>query len=360
MFFSLFSMNSFWLFLLEFLAAGAVVLFAGDRLAHFGDLIAEKSKFSHGWIGLILMAFITSLPELMTGISASSLAQTPDSVNLVISNTVGSNAANVVILAFAFLIAPKVVVKIKLEEVIGILGSLLIVTVVGFAILPLLLGAGIGRGVSIFISLTIAVVYFFIISLAYKTGGLKEEEHLPDAAEKEDSEKKIGFKFILFSLIIVVSATWMTQTADLIAVTPMVPGGRALGQTLVGAILLAVATSLPELSVTFSMAKRGNISMAVGNIFGSNLFNMFIIPIAAGFFPLSPCFDGSISFWQAVDPSNILLVLTVFVVTAFMGMDLIFKTDLKKYKFSLLNLLTILSWVGALVAIYFVQGSLGV
>lgn len=338
MLFHVMGLENFWLFFLEFCLSAAVVLFAGHKLAYFGDRIAAGSKFSHGWIGFILMAFITSLPELMTGISATGLV---GSVDLIVGDTMGSNAVNIVILGAMFFFSRNAILKIKIEEVITGFAGLFLATMVGVFIL-IKTYAGVSTWGSIILSITIALVYLFIVYISYKTGGLKEEgEEI-----EENKEKYIGIKFTLFSLLIVFSSIWMTKTADFIAETPVLFGGiqYVLGQTFVGGLLLAIATSLPEMAVTFSAAKMGNISMAVGNIFGSNIFNIFIIPISAIFY------RGN--FWMDVSFSNLFLVMLVFAVTTIISVDLIAKVKLKNSKVSILNVFALLVWITGMVVIF--------
>ncbi len=337
MFLALAGVTHFWLFVLEFLLAAALVLLAGSKLAHFGDVIADRTNFSHGWIGFILLASITSLPELMTGISSTAIV---GSVDLVISNTIGSNAFNIVILGLLFLISREALLKMNMEELItGYAGLFLLGVVATF-----LMGAPFftQAWMSIAASALLVVFYFMIVFVTFRTGGLDE-----GGEEKEiHDEKHVGLKFSLFSLLIIGAAIWMTKTADMIAITPMIlPHSQVvLGQTFVGALMLSIATSLPELSVTFTAARMGNVQMAVGNIFGSNIFNIFIIPISALFY------KGN--FWKDANPSNMLLVVMVLLVTALIGTDLIARVKLKKKGPSLFSVLVLVVWLVGMVLLF--------
>ncbi|MCK5879722.1 MAG: hypothetical protein KAH24_08075 [Holophagae bacterium] len=93
----------------------------------------------------------------------------------------------------------------------------------------------------------------------------------------------VYLKFMFFSVIIVLAGYLMTGVCDRIAVTPFYVGDSTLvlGRTFVGQMFLAVATSLPELIVSFSAVKLGKTDMAYANIFGSNIFNMAILGISA-------------------------------------------------------------------------------
>ena len=341
MFFQLSGFTNFWLFLIEFAAAATVVLIAGSRLAVYGDKIADRSGLSHGWIGFILLASITSLPELMTGISSTALV---GSVDLVLSDTIGSNAVNLVILALLFFVERKALLKLKIEEMItGYAGLILLGAVAAFlfvapnAISPLM---------STGFSLTLFLLYLLVVYITFKTGGLKEES-AEEKQQNENNEREIGWKFALFSFLIIIAAIWMTRTAGLIAKTPASIGRFhfTLGQTFVGALLLSIATSLPELSVTFSAAKIGRVSMAVGNIFGSNIFNIFIIPISALFY------HGV--FWHDANPANMQLVIMTLILTGIVSTDLIYRTRMKTKGPSLLSSLAILVWIGGMVLLFF-------
>ncbi|RMG78330.1 MAG: hypothetical protein D6707_09995, partial [Bacteroidetes bacterium] len=276
MFFNLLGITNFWLFLVEFCVAASLVLLAGSKLAVYGDKIAEKSGLTHGWIGFILLASITSIPELMTGISSTAIV---GSVDLVMSDTLGSNAFNLIILAFLFLFVSNAGIKLKIEEMMSGFSGLILLGFTSFFLF--FEKTQISDLLSWIFSGILFVSYLLIVYHAYKAGALSEEEQV-----NATNEKGIGIKFSFFSIIIILSAIWMTKSAGLISVTKVHIGNLSfvLGETFVGALLLSIATSLPELSVTFASARIGQASMAVGNIFGSNIFNIFIIPISAIFY----------------------------------------------------------------------------
>lgn len=339
MFLAMMGVDKFIFFVLEFLVAAGLVLYAGSRLAHYGDAIADNSAFSHGWIGFILLASITSLPELMTGISSTAIV---GSVDLVLSNTIGSNAFNVIILALLFLFGRRTLIQVGLEDMISGFAGLFLLGLV--AVFLLAQSVFINPWLSVGASVALFLAYLLVVMVVFKTGGLKEETAEPG---EKNPETRVGLKFAAFSLIIIGAAVWMTKTADLIAVTPiLLPASQiVLGQTFVGALMLSIATSLPELSVTFSAARMGNVQMAVGNIFGSNIFNLFILPISALFY------RGN--FWKDAHPANLVLVVLVLLVTGIMGTDLVYRTRLRRQGVTLLALLALLVWIGGMVVTFF-------
>ena len=340
---NLFGIENFWLFLLEFIVAAYLILFAGKRLAIYGDKLAEKSKLSSGWIGFILLASITSLPELFTGISATGIVGSGD---LLIGDTIGSNAVNIVILGSLFFFSKQAKLKLQKEEFITAFCGLFLLGLVGIFIIAgkFLDGNGLSdtglAWVSIAFSVFIALAYFYTVSVAFKTGGLKEET----IESKTDNNERIGLKFVFFAVIIIIASVWMTKTSDFISITPIGASEIILGQTLVGGILLAIATSLPELAVTISAARLGNVSMAVGNIFGSNVFNIFIIPVSAIFY------RGN--FWLDLNFTNIFWVMLTLILTGIIGVDLIAKEKLNKTKPSFLNYFIIFVWLAGVVTIF--------
>ncbi len=80
---------------LKFAACLAIILFSGTKLAHYGDAIAEKTGMGRIWVGLILLSAVTSMPELVTGVSAAALVKLPD---LAVGNLLGSCLFNLMIL----------------------------------------------------------------------------------------------------------------------------------------------------------------------------------------------------------------------------------------------------------------------
>ena len=92
------------LFVAGFLLCAVIIFFAGKKLSRYGDMLSEKTGLSKGWVGLILMASVTSLPELMVGISSSAIVQSAD---LAVGDILGSRAFNLGILAMLDAFVPK-------------------------------------------------------------------------------------------------------------------------------------------------------------------------------------------------------------------------------------------------------------
>lgn len=89
---------------IQFLAAALVIVFAGVRLARFGDMLGEKTGLGRSWVGVVLLAATTSLPELFTGFGATALAALP---NIAVGDVLGSCMFNLLILSFMDAIQPE-------------------------------------------------------------------------------------------------------------------------------------------------------------------------------------------------------------------------------------------------------------
>ncbi|HEX4957943.1 MAG TPA: hypothetical protein VFV46_07175 [Lacibacter sp.] len=244
------------------------------KLSFYGDLLAEKTGLSKGWIGLILMASVTSLPELMVGISSSAIVQSPD---LAAGDVFGSCAFNLGILAMldAFIPGKKSLSGVAspthmLNAALGIL----LVALAGLALfLPrdIYLTSWIGVSSIIFI-----LVYVASIRIIYKN----EQNHSGDITQNHKNTVDISLtlrqvivRYTAMAFLIIGAALALPYFAEHIAEM------SGLKTSFVGTFFLALSTSLPEVAVSVAAIRSGSIDLAVGNLLGSNIFNVFILAI---------------------------------------------------------------------------------
>ncbi len=258
-------------FLLYFLLA-FVVIFATSKLSYFVDELDKKTHISGALIGGVLLATITSMPEFITSITSTVRLHDP---GLAFGNVFGSNIFNVVILAVADLIFLKDMFfnKVKTQRKTN---ALVILMYIVFT-LPFLIGMMSNVDYNTFtisavltfnvISLVIVVIYFFSIKAMNNDVTEQAEE------ESKLSYKRIGIMFGLWALVVVVSSFFVTLVANDLG------DQLNLGSSFAGAIFLGVATSLPELTAVMTLMKLKNHDAALGNIIGSNVFNMTIISV---------------------------------------------------------------------------------
>ena len=303
--------NSFptWSVLLIYAVLAAGIVFFSKKLADYVDALDKKTKISGAFIGAVLLAAVTSLPELFTSISATMLI--PEGSGMVIGNILGSNLFNLAIIGVALILFFRLFAKSKLAyktQYIVIVACLLIYGIIAYGILapesaqPIV-------GPFNFICLLIIVVYGIAIFLEPKN---KEE----GAEEKEDpmknlTVKQVGIRFAIFALLLVAVSIFITYATDAIA-NQIFDGDT----TIAGAIFLAVATSLPELTSTFVLCKKGNFDAALGDITGSCLFNFLIISLGEIFNAISASyFAGTISILSGYDMGKYFGALVMLICT---------------------------------------------
>lgn len=284
---------------LKFIIAAAVVLVAGVQLSKYGDVLAEKTGLSGGWIGLIFLAFATSLPELVTCIGAVVIVKDP---NLAIGDIFGSNAFNLTVLGLMGVFhgsGPAIFKKANpchiLSAKLGIV--LTMIASIGILIPRTRLFFGLD-------SLLIFVGYLIGIRLLFRCDkrNIVVKQEIEIYNYKHISLKKTCFGLLLATIAIVGAGITLAQAGEDIAIL------TGWGTTFIGALFLAVATSFPEVVVSISAVRLGAVDMAFGNIFGSNLFNLAIIFLADLFYQPGPILSSCSS-------NNILIAFEVIILT---------------------------------------------
>ena len=251
----------------EYLILAVLVVYLSVRLSYYVDCLDKKTNLSGAFIGGVMLAAVTSLPELFTSLTAVLALDQPD---LVQGNVLGSNIFNLCVIGGLVLFTAKrykdasIANSHKNTLIFGIVMYLLVL----FAILkPIEIGAGFFK-VNL-MSIAILLVYIFNVkTMGEDTSGAQEDDEVYIAL----TVKQIMIRFLLFSVGLVIVSILLTQVTDKIELN--------LGATVAGAIFLGVATSLPELSASVNLVRIGNFNASFGNIVGSNLFNFIILCFA--------------------------------------------------------------------------------
>jgi cation:H+ antiporter len=248
-----------------------------DFLVMGASSIAKKFGLSSLMIGLTIVAFGTSLPELLVSVFAS----VQGSAELAITNIIGSNISNtLLILGASALVAPLVVRKNTINKEIPF--SLLAVLVVFVLTNDVLLDGGSANllsridGLILLMFFVIFIYYSFSLKKEVKVKTILEKLRIKRHKNKEgEIEKFSNFRSIIFIAIGLVGlyfgGTWIVDGAITIART------IGLSEAFIGLTIVSIGTSLPELVTSVTAAKRGQTDMAVGNVIGSNIFNLFWI-----------------------------------------------------------------------------------
>lgn len=253
-----------------------VLIFGADYLVKGASSIAKKLKVSDLIIGLTVVSFGTSAPELAVNIMASS----GGSPGMAIGNVVGSNLFNLlVIVGFAAMIKPISLQRslVKIEIPYAILAAFVLIAVAGDEFLGE--GSGIISRADGIVLLLFFAIFMYYIFLSAKNGQIKEEE-----APKEERV----YPTLLSVLFVMGGLTALIFGGDLIVDNATeLARGWGMSETVIGLTIVAAGTSLPELATSLMAAYKGNSDIAIGNVVGSNIFNIFLIlGVSASITPL--------------------------------------------------------------------------
>jgi cation:H+ antiporter len=323
-----------------FLTSAAVIVYCGARLSRYGDIIAEKTGLGRTWIGILMMASVTSMPELMTGISAVTYVGAPD---IAVGDILGSCVFNLLILACLDVAERGTPISARAQQ-----GHVLSA---GFGILLLsLVSISLFRGEHIrpfgwigLYSLLYAAIYLMAIRLVYFYEKRQLARFIGQRAEEfryQDIRLKSALINYGWNALVVIGAA---------ALLPRFGAGIAeatgLGQTFVGTIFVAIATSLPEVVVSVAAVKIGAIDLAIANLLGSNLFNILILAVDDVFFIQGPILSH-------VDHSQILSALAAIAMTSIAIIGLTYRAEKKLLRMSWDSIAMIFVYIANLMLLY--------
>ena len=289
----------------SFTLSAVAIVYSAMSLAKYGDIIAARTGAGGMLIGVLLLAGATSLPELLTSVNAVNI----DQPNIAAGNLLGSSAVNMVILALLGILSHRRtgIRDITYSHILSgslatFMGTLVLLFIASNSVLGRI-GFKIGWiGID---SILIILVYIYAIYIIQKSEA--------DSISTEMSEEELAsipslrhglIGFILAALVLVVVTPVMVRGSEVIAEI------SGLGTSFIGSTLVAFVTSLPELVTTISAAKIGAIEMAVGNLFGSNMFNMFGVGMTDIFYTKGRIFD-------VIDPSFVIIGMVGVMMTSF-------------------------------------------
>lgn len=251
-----------------FALCAAVVGIAGYRLSQAADDLAEAHGWGRGWVGLALLATVTSLPELASGVSAVAWV---GAVDLAVGNALGACLVNLLFLvvvealqrqpALYRLASPS-------HRLSAGFGALMLLAV----LLSLLAGAVGWVGPTLlhieWVSPLLLVLYLLALRSVFR-----HEQRSSQARTPQGPARAAWRRFLLCALLVLAAGGALPQAAAALA-TPL---GLSHGQ--VGTGLMALVTTLPEMAVTLGALRLGQPDLAIGNLLGSNLFNAAILAI---------------------------------------------------------------------------------
>jgi len=312
------SYTGFSLLVAEFLMAGGLVLLLSIILTRKADLLERLTPLSEMWIGMLLLAFVTSLPEAVNSIGATMI---DGALDMGVGNLAGSNMFNIVIIVFMDMAQGNgsLLSMVAGSQVFVAAGGILVMGLVGCAIAVFVPVDGFPRaGLWTGIAFSIAIfAAFLIINWLLVSNKDDEEEEVKDPVEEKPlGEEKLPTLsntitiFVVTSIGVVFSALWLLEICDEMAVRPITMGSSSfvLGHSFVGSFLLALATSLPELFVSLGALNLGRVNMSIANVFGSNIMNM-------SFIPMMHLVSMNAGFYGEISPASIVMLFSAIIMS---------------------------------------------
>jgi cation:H+ antiporter len=260
-----------------FAGAAVAVWIAGTRLARLADAISIKTGIGQAAIGLVLLGAVTSLPEIAVATSAT-LNGAPI---LSINDVLGSASINLLILAIADAAYRREALTSSVPSIgvamQGVVGIIVLALVALASATPMgewqLLGVGWG-------SWLLLLAYAICIRILVRSRSDRSWRPEPDSSREKDDEdggeddrslKRLVGYTIICALVILVAGFLLARTGEVLAEK------TGLGTSFFGAVALGLATSLPELSTVLEAVRLRRYTMAISDVFGTNLFNVTII-----------------------------------------------------------------------------------
>ena len=263
-----------WLNILYIIIGAALVIWGADRLTEGASSLARGMRVPEIIIGLTIVAAGTSAPELFVSL-VSALKGTAD---MSVGNVIGSNIFNTtLIVGCSALVAPMVVSKstVKKDIPFAVVASLMLF-VLCFDDMdsPHLWGNEITRSDGVILLLGFVAFMIYTFSVAKKEGLMPTEEELEDNAELPKDYSRLGRNlfWIVFGLACLIFGSNLFVDA-----ATYVAHRFGVRQSVIGLTIVAGGTSLPELATSVVAAYKGRSALAIGNVIGSNVFNILLI-----------------------------------------------------------------------------------
>lgn len=302
-----------------FVGCAALITFSGTQLSRYGNLLADLTGFSKAWIGMILMATVTSLPELVTGLSSVIVVNAPD---LATGNVLGSCAFNLLILSVLDVMVKKPITS--LVKISHLLAGSFSIFLMGVAAVAIILSSD-TPDLLWFSPYSLLLIVIYIVSM--RVIFLHEKKEPPVGEETKDTRSnQIGLKrvlsiYSLHALIVTSAALFLPYFGETIAAK------TGLSDSFFGTLFLAITTSLPELVISVSAIRIGALDMAMGNLLGSNVFNLFVLGLIDLFYK-----GGSL--YAGISATHLLSIIASIMMTAVVAVGLVTRPERKIWRLS--------------------------
>jgi cation:H+ antiporter len=282
--------------LLAIVVGFILLVWGADRFVIGAGAAARNLGVAPIMIGLTIVAFATSAPEVLVSVVAS----LQGNVGLAVGNAVGSNIANIgLVLGTTALIRP---IEVRSQTLRREMPALLAVTLLTFM---LFVDGELGRVDGVILLMSLILVMYWLVSLGFRSSA--NDPMSADAAAEIPSDMDMATAvgwFLVGLVVLLVGSNILVWGAESLA------GSLGISELVIGLTIVAVGTSLPELAVSLVSALKGEHGLALGNILGSNIFNLLAVVGLAGAIAPSP-FDPAVVTFHF--PVMVGLTLVLFV-----------------------------------------------
>jgi cation:H+ antiporter len=283
-------------------------------------VIAEKTGFSGTWVGLILLATVTSLPELITGVSAVAVADVP---NIALGDVLGSCVFNLLIItALDFLHrGESVYTRASRGHILSAAFGILLIGFVGFNVLLARHDEALSFGHVGLYTPVIVVLY----AIAMRTVFRYEQRQIAEYAEERAARypgvtlPQAVRRYVAAAVVVVAVGTWLPFVGEDLAAL------MGWHNTFVGTLFVAFATSVPEIVVSLAALRIDALDLAIGNLFGSNLFDMLIVAVDDVFYLKGPILSH-------VSPVHAVSAVSAIMMTGVAIIGLLSRPDTRIFK----------------------------
>lgn len=262
--------------------AALVIVIAGSQLARQADTLADRTGLGEALFGVLLLAGVTSLPDLAATLSAA-LDARPD---LAMSNVMGSMTANLAFLGVADIIYRRANLEHAAASPVNLMLAGLLIVLLTLPLLAILTPTVTEWSVHP-ITPVIVTAYLFGLHLVHRTRvkpmwfPRMTRQTVSDEPEKHHGGGSLTLWFGFIGMAVVTGmAGWILMEA-----AKGIIDQTGVSETLVGGLFTALATSTPELVTTIAAIRIGALTLAVSNIFGTNCFNMLVVAAADAAYP---------------------------------------------------------------------------
>lgn len=328
-----------------FAAGAAVILLAGAKLPVLGRSIASRGGVGDTAVGLFMLAIVTSLPELAVTLAAMKFK----AADLAFGNVLGSNnfnllTAGVLALMFGGRLFSGSDARRYLQT-----GLLLVVSTA-------LAGAGVvlaprWPGLLPVFLFSVPIAVLFVAESRLGAPPTPESEREPRVVRTAPGSRSDVVAFVTLALVVVAAGMLVSWAAKRISLHEFTIGGGSFvfGETFIGTLLVAVATSLPEVTVALAAMRRADSpDMALGTLLGSNSFNLLVFAVGAPLMSIGSA--GAVSAWSRLSGVNLINVGVALVLTSMVLAAL--RRARSRRAGQLLAALTIPVYLGGVCAIY--------